>query len=204
MGSQTSGSPDRPQQHSTGRIPGPRVNCWPGTRTTDCWAGKAAGELRRSWFVIRLWRSVGCWSPTLEVRAPSPHQPPGCWENLNFRSAITTPARVPKQYRRGLYTWWQRSYVHPSLLAFDAPTREECAAERNRSNIPQQALVLLNDPSYVRGRPRFAVRIPRRPPQPMTPRERTGPGAKCLDAPLRLENGRPFSPPGKASRGIPK
>ena len=53
------------------------------------------------------------------------------------------------QYRRGLYTWWQRSFPHPSLLAFDAPSREECTAERTRSNIPQQALVLLNDPTYV-------------------------------------------------------
>ncbi|MFM8213947.1 MAG: DUF1553 domain-containing protein, partial [Pirellula sp.] len=37
----------------------------------------------------------------------------------------------------------------PSLLAFDAPTREECCAERTCSNIPQQALVLLNDPTYI-------------------------------------------------------
>jgi hypothetical protein len=35
------------------------------------------------------------------------------------------------------------------MLAFDAPTREECTAERSRSNIPQQALALLNDPTYV-------------------------------------------------------
>ena len=55
--------------------------------------------------------------------------------------------------------WWQRSYLHPSLLAFDAPTREECAAERNRSNIPQQALVLLNDPIYVEAARGLAVRI---------------------------------------------
>jgi len=40
-------------------------------------------------------------------------------------------------------------FLHPSLLAFDAPTREECTAERPRSNIPQQALALLNDPTYV-------------------------------------------------------
>jgi hypothetical protein len=45
------------------------------------------------------------------------------------------------------------------MLAFDAPTREECAAERNRSNIPQQALVLLNDPSYVEAARAFAARI---------------------------------------------
>ena len=68
-----------------------------------------------------------------------------------------TPARA--QYRRGLYTWWQRTFLHPSLLAFDAPSREECAAERNRSNIPQQALVLLNDPTYVEAARAFAARI---------------------------------------------
>jgi hypothetical protein len=45
------------------------------------------------------------------------------------------------------------------MIAFDAPTREECAAERNRSNIPQQALVLLNDPSYVEASRVFAARI---------------------------------------------
>ena len=62
-------------------------------------------------------------------------------------------------YRRGVYTFWQRSFLHPSLLAFDAPSREECAAERNRSNIPQQALVLLNDPTYVEAARAFAARI---------------------------------------------
>lgn len=54
-----------------------------------------------------------------------------------------------KQYRRGLYVFWRRSFLQPSMLAFDAPSREECTAERVVSNIPQQALVLLNDPTYV-------------------------------------------------------
>jgi hypothetical protein len=45
------------------------------------------------------------------------------------------------------------------MLAFDAPTREECAADRARSNIPQQALVLLNDPTYVEAARAFAARI---------------------------------------------
>jgi hypothetical protein len=45
------------------------------------------------------------------------------------------------------------------MLAFDAPSREECTAERNRSNIPQQALVLLNDPTYVEAARAFAARI---------------------------------------------
>jgi len=88
-----------------------------------------------------------------------PYQPDGYWENLNFPVRSYDPSTGPEQYRRGLYVWWQRSYLHPSLLAFDAPTREECAAERNRSNIPQQALVLLNDPTYVEASRALAARM---------------------------------------------
>ena len=51
------------------------------------------------------------------------------------------------------------------MLAFDAPTREECAADRTRSNIPQQALVLLNDPTYVEAARAFALRILREGPK---------------------------------------
>jgi mono/diheme cytochrome c family protein len=96
-----------------------------------------------------------------KIGGPSakPYQPDGYWENLNFPVRSYEASKGADQYRRGLYTWWQRSFVHPSMLAFDAPTREECAADRNRSNIPQQALVLLNDPSYVEAARAFAVRI---------------------------------------------
>jgi hypothetical protein len=88
-----------------------------------------------------------------------PYQPDGYWENLNFPVRTYPNDTGDKQYRRGLYTWWQRSFLHPSMLAFDAPSREECCAERNRSNIPQQALVLLNDPSYVEAARSLAARI---------------------------------------------
>src|SRR5207249_932155 len=87
------------------------------------------------------------------------YQPDGYWENLNFPPRTYEADTDHNQYRRGLYIWWQRSFLHPSLLAFDAPSREECTAERNRSNIPQQALVLLNDPSYVEAARALAVRI---------------------------------------------
>src|SRR5205814_8599002 len=83
----------------------------------------------------------------------------GYWENLNFPVRTYEADKGESQYRRGLYVWWQRSFLHPSLLAFDAPSREECTAERNRSNIPQQALVLLNDPTYVEAARAFASRI---------------------------------------------
>ena len=90
-----------------------------------------------------------------------PYQPDGYWENLNFPKRTYPADAGDMQYRRGLYTWWQRSFLHPSMLAFDAPSREECCAERTRSNIPQQALVLLNDPSYVEAAQAFAVLIVR-------------------------------------------
>jgi hypothetical protein len=96
-----------------------------------------------------------------QVGGPSvkPYQPAGYWENLNFPPREWQPDKDQNQWRRGLYTWWQRSYLHPSLLAFDASTREECSADRTRSNIPQQALALLNDPTYVEAARALASRM---------------------------------------------
>ena len=96
-----------------------------------------------------------------KIGGPSvkPYQPAKYWENLNFPTREWQNDSGEGLYRRGLYTWWQRSFTHPSMLAFDAPSREECTAERNRSNIPQQALVLLNDPTYVEAARAFAARI---------------------------------------------
>lgn len=96
-----------------------------------------------------------------KIGGPSvkPYQPAKYWENLNFPTREWQNDSGEGLYRRGIYTWWQRSFTHPSMLAFDAPSREECVAERNRSNIPQQALVLLNDPTYVEAARVFAARI---------------------------------------------
>jgi hypothetical protein len=90
-----------------------------------------------------------------------PYQPPGYWAYLNFPMREWQNGTGPELYRRGLYTHWQRQYLHPSLLAFDAPTREECTADRVRSNTPLQSLVLLNDPSFVEAARAFAERIMR-------------------------------------------
>jgi hypothetical protein len=88
-----------------------------------------------------------------------PYQPARYWENLNFPPREYMADAGEKEYRRGLYTWRQRTFPHPSLLAFDASSREACTAERTRSNIPQQALVLLNDPTYIEAARVFAARI---------------------------------------------
>ncbi len=102
---------------------------------------------------------AGLLVPKIGGPSVKPYQPDDYWENLNFPRRDYNSDKGESQYRRGLYTWWQRSFLHPSLLAFDAPSREECAAERNRSNIPQQALVLLNDPTYVEAARVFASHI---------------------------------------------
>ncbi len=88
-----------------------------------------------------------------------PYQPPGYWAYLNFPTREWQNGTGEELYRRGLYTHWQRQYLHPSLLAFDAPSREECTADRPRSNTPLQSLVLLNDPSYVEAARAFAENI---------------------------------------------
>lgn len=78
-----------------------------------------------------------------------PYQPAGYWSFLNFPKREYPVDHDENQYRRGLYTYWCRTFPHPSLVAFDAPSREECTVARTRSNTPLQALVLLNDPTYV-------------------------------------------------------
>jgi hypothetical protein len=88
-----------------------------------------------------------------------PYQPPGYWAYLNFPQREWQNGTGDELYRRGLYTHWQRQYLHPSLLAFDAPSREECTADRPRSNTPLQSLVLLNDPTYVEAARTFAELI---------------------------------------------
>ncbi len=88
-----------------------------------------------------------------------PYQPDGYWDYLNFPKRTYTADTGERQHRRGLYTHWQRSFLHPQMLIFDATSREECAAERPRSNTPQQALALLNDPTFVEAAVVFARQI---------------------------------------------
>jgi len=88
----------------------------------------------------------------------NPVQPDGYLAALNFPKREYSAGYGDDLYRRGLYTVWQRTYLHPSLLNFDAPTREECTVNRTTSNTPLQALDLLNDPIFVEAARVFAQR----------------------------------------------
>jgi hypothetical protein len=96
-----------------------------------------------------------------EIGGPSarPYQPPGYYANLQFPERDYFPQMDERQYRRGVYTHWQRTFLQPMLANFDAPSREECTANRIVSNTPQQALTLLNDPTFVEASRVFAARL---------------------------------------------
>ena len=88
-----------------------------------------------------------------------PYQPAGYYRHMNFPQRKYRQHDDDRQWRRGVYVHWQRMFLHPALLAFDAPSREECTAQRAVSNTPQAALVLLNDPTFVEASRALATRL---------------------------------------------
>ena len=96
-----------------------------------------------------------------DIGGPSvfPYQPAGYYVYLQWPDRDYSPSTDDRQYRRGLYTHWQRAFLHPMLANFDAPSREECTANRVVSDTPQQALTLLNDPTFVEAARVFASHL---------------------------------------------
>jgi hypothetical protein len=99
-------------------------------------------------------------------KSVSPYQPPGIWEELAYRADFKNwTAQVYVQdhgkdlYRRGMYTFWKRTAPPPTLVTFDAPDRETCTVRRARTNTPLQALILMNDPTYVEAARKLAERV---------------------------------------------
>jgi len=92
-----------------------------------------------------------------------PYNPKGLWEEIAFGDGFS--AQAYKQghgadlYRRSLYTFWKRTSPPPEMITFDAPDREKCSARRTITNTPLQALVLLNDPTYVEAARGLAERM---------------------------------------------
>jgi hypothetical protein len=81
-----------------------------------------------------------------------PYQPEGLWRDIAMPSSNTRAfvrGNGDDLWRRSLYTYWKRAAPPPSMLAFDAPTREYCSTRRLTTNTPLQALVLWNDPQFV-------------------------------------------------------
>ncbi|MFG0285830.1 MAG: PSD1 and planctomycete cytochrome C domain-containing protein [Phycisphaerales bacterium JB039] len=77
-----------------------------------------------------------------------PPQPDGVWQVVYSGDDWTTSAGEDR-YRRALYTFWRRTSPYPSMMTFDAPSREVCVSRRIRTSTPLQALITLNDPVFV-------------------------------------------------------
>ncbi|MEO0339646.1 MAG: PSD1 and planctomycete cytochrome C domain-containing protein [Bacteroidota bacterium] len=95
-----------------------------------------------------------------EIGGPSvmPYQPDGVW-NIIRHTARWEKSKDGNQHRRALYTFWRRVSPYPSMLTFDAPTRELCSSRRIRTNTPTQALTTLNDPVFVEAAQGLAQRM---------------------------------------------
>jgi hypothetical protein len=103
-----------------------------------------------------------------EIGGPSvfPYQPAGLWRELtergdskNWTAQFYVQSHGKDLYRRGMYTFWKRTSPPPTMLTFDAPDRESCTVRRSRTNTPLQALVLMNDPTFVEAARHFAERL---------------------------------------------
>jgi hypothetical protein len=90
-----------------------------------------------------------------------PYQPEGLWQEVAMPQSNTrtyVPGKGPELWRRSLYTYWKRAVPPPSMLTFDAPTREFCVTRRQITNTPLQALVLWNDEQFVEAARALAAR----------------------------------------------
>ena len=96
-----------------------------------------------------------------KIGGPSvyPDQPSHVGEFRDATAGEWNTSRGADRFRRGVYTFWQRMYPYPSMVLFDAPSRERSCIRRNLSNTPLQALVLLNDPVVFEAARAFGGRI---------------------------------------------
>lgn len=91
-----------------------------------------------------------------------PYQPGKLWiEKNSFSHKLLNyiESQGDSLYRRGLYTFIRRTSPHPAMTAFDAPNREVCTVQRENTNTPLQALVLMNDTQFVEASKILAARM---------------------------------------------
>ncbi len=89
------------------------------------------------------------------------YQPEGLWEQLSAFPGrkLYERSKGDDLWRRSLYSYWKRTVPPPSLMVFDAPTREFCVVKRGASSTPLQALALLNDEMYIETSRKLAERM---------------------------------------------
>ena len=100
-----------------------------------------------------------------EVGGPSIrfYQPDGLWREKTMRASMSTGTfkrdTGDKLYRRGMYTFWKQAVPPPQMELFDAPSREACVIKRGETITPLQALMLMNDETYLEMSRELATRL---------------------------------------------
>ncbi|MDB6117533.1 MAG: hypothetical protein JWO08_1314 [Verrucomicrobiaceae bacterium] len=89
--------------------------------------------------------------------AVKPYQPEGIWEEATFGKIKYTPDTGAKLYRRSLYTFWRR-IVGPTMF-FDTASRQTCTVKASRTNTPLQALITLNETTFIESARALAQRV---------------------------------------------
>ena len=95
----------------------------------------------------------GLLNQTMYGKSVKPPQPEGLWKAVNMPSSYPKNYHADsgnKIYRRSLYTFWKRGMPPPQMTIMNAPSREACIARRERTNTPLQALLLMNEPEYLK------------------------------------------------------
>lgn len=90
--------------------------------------------------------AAGLLNPAIGGKSVFPYQPEGLWK-VNGANYVQDSGQ--NLYRRSMYTIWKRSVHHPTLSIFDAPDHSVSVSKRQETNTPLQALVLMNDPTFV-------------------------------------------------------
>jgi hypothetical protein len=103
---------------------------------------RLSGEMLRD----NVLAASGLLNRTIGGKSVKPYQPEGLWK---INGASYKEDKGEKLYRRSMYTIWKRSVPHPTIATFDTPGRSFCSVRRQETNTPLQALVMMNDPTYV-------------------------------------------------------
>ncbi len=105
-------------------------------------------------------RAAGLLSESIGGKSVYPPQPAGvmeltyAWDTDRWKESTGA-----EKYRRGLYTFFQRTAPYPQMMNFDAPDSNVAASRRRRSNTPLQALNLLNDPVFHEAAEALTARV---------------------------------------------
>ncbi|WP_400073095.1 DUF1553 domain-containing protein [Zobellia russellii] len=103
---------------------------------------RLSGEMLRD----NVLYASGLLNETIGGESVKPYQPEGLWK-VNGDTYVQDGEEG--LYRRSMYTIWKRTVPNPTISTFDAPTRDLCTSRRQKTNTPLQALVILNDPTYI-------------------------------------------------------